>query len=109
MWCHVDDVADLFIASLTSSKSENTRLIACAGRASWASIAEILKKTFPERAYPPVRDDALCMQYHGAEVIRFDTRLEEELLGGRWRTVEDAVVSCARDLIEKESRGWDKE
>ncbi|THH10553.1 hypothetical protein EW146_g8338 [Bondarzewia mesenterica] len=108
VWVHAYDIADLFVASLTSEKTPGRRLVACAGRMSWLQAAKILQKVYPDRPYPPETADAPCMNYPGADVIRFDTSLEEELLGGKWRTLDDAVLSCARDLIKKEEDGWDK-
>lgn len=72
-------------------------------------MGDIVRKVWPNRPYLPIRDDAPYVNYPGAEVARFDTALEEELLGGHWRTLEDAVLSCAKDLIEKENHGWDEE
>lgn len=109
VWVHAYDVADLFVASLTSDKVIGKRLLAVAGRMSWAQDTEIVRKKFPGRPYPPVKEDAPTMNYPGADVIEFDTALEKELLGGNWRPLEDAVLSCASDLIEKEMKGWDKE
>ncbi|KAJ3551297.1 hypothetical protein NM688_g4785 [Phlebia brevispora] len=107
-WVHAYDLGDLFVASLTSDKTAGKRLIACAGKASWAQMGDIVRSAYPDRPYPPVSKDAPYVNYPGAEEIQFDTDLEVELLGGKWRTLEDAVLSCARDLIEKEGRGWDK-
>ena len=106
-WAHAYDVGDLFTASLVSDKTAGKRLIACAGRASWAQMGDIVKKAYPGRPYPPVKEDTPYVNFPGAEFARYDTRLEEELLGGKWRTLEDAVLTCATDLIEKEGRGWD--
>ena len=108
-WCHVLDLADLFLASLTSPKTPNKRLIGCAGRTSSANIAAIVREAFPDRPFPPVQDSQEPANWrgHGANAIRFDTALEEELLGGGWRTLEDAVLTCAKDLIAKEVKGWD--
>ena len=108
VWVHAYDVAELFIASLTAESPVGKRLLACAGRMSWAQNAEILRNEFPERPYPPVKLDAPTMNYPGADVIEFDTALERELLGGKWRPLEDAVLSCGRDLVAKEAKGWDK-
>ncbi|KAJ8094416.1 hypothetical protein PM082_010850 [Marasmius tenuissimus] len=60
---------------------------------SWMQVADILHA--PRRNYP------------GAEIIKVNLTLEE-LLGGKWRTLEDAVLKCAKDLLEKETRRWDK-
>ncbi|GJE88941.1 aldehyde reductase 2 [Phanerochaete sordida] len=108
VWVHVYDVADLFVASLTSDKTLGKRLMAVAGRMSFVESADIVAKAFPDRRVPPADPNAFTLQYHGAEVIEFDTALEKELLGGDWRTLEDAMTTCARDLIEKEAKGWDK-
>ncbi|KAI0315465.1 hypothetical protein OF83DRAFT_1164781 [Amylostereum chailletii] len=107
VWVHVYDLADLFVASLTSKQTVGKRLLACAGRMSWEQNAEIVRKEFPDRPFPPSKADAPTMNYPGADVIEFDTALERELLGGKWRSLEDAVLSCACDLIVKE-KGWDK-
>ncbi|KAK7061082.1 hypothetical protein VNI00_000817 [Paramarasmius palmivorus] len=108
VWVHSLDVADLFVASLSSTKAQGQRLLAVAGLSSWAQVAEIMRSKYPDRPYPPSKEDAPRMMYPGAEVIKFDTALEEELLGGSWRSLEDAVLACAKDLVEKEERGWDK-
>ncbi|KAK1234319.1 methylglyoxal reductase (NADPH-dependent) gre2 [Marasmius sp. AFHP31] len=108
IWVHPFDVADLFVQSLSSPKTVGKRLLAIAGVMSWVQVADILRKKYPDRPYPPANEDAPRMNYLGAEVIKFDTALEEELLGGKWRTLEDAVLDCAKDLLEKETRGWDK-
>ena len=108
VWSHVFDLADLFVASLVSDKTKGKRLLSCAGRMSWEQAVEILRNVYPDRPYPPVKADAPCMNYPGAEVIKFDTVLEEELLGGKWRSLEETVLSCAHDLLEKEKKGWDK-
>lgn len=108
VYVHAYDVADLFVASLASDKTIGKRLLAVAGRMSWAQDADIVRKEFPDRPFPPVKADAPTMNYPGADVIEFDTALEKELLGGEWRPLEDAVLTCSRDLIAKESMGWDK-
>ena len=107
-WVHAYDIADLFVASLTASKARGKRLIACAGRLAWAQCADILRKEFPDRPYPPPMQDALTVNFPGAEATEYDTELEKELLGGSWRSVDDAVLTCGRDLIAKEAIGWDK-
>ncbi|KAK1227159.1 hypothetical protein PQX77_009793 [Marasmius sp. AFHP31] len=107
-WVHSFDVADLFVQSLSSSKTVGKRLLASAGIMSWVQVADILRKKYPDRPYPPANKDAPRMNYPGAEVIKFDTALEEELLGGKWHTLEDAALDCAKDLLEKEKRGWDQ-
>ncbi|KAF9262834.1 NAD(P)-binding protein [Marasmius fiardii PR-910] len=107
-WVHSLDIADLFVASLTSDKVQGKRLLGVAGLLSWTEVAGIMRSKFPDRRYPPPKNDAPRMNYPGAEVIEFDTALEEELLGGKWRSLEDAVLACATDLVEKERRGWDK-
>ena len=71
VWVHAYVVADLFVSSLTSSKAIDKRLLAVAGRMSWAGDAEILRKEFPDRPYPPVQADAPTMNYPGADVIEF--------------------------------------
>ncbi|KAL0567993.1 hypothetical protein V5O48_013995 [Marasmius crinis-equi] len=108
IWVHVLDVADLFVQSLTSPKTVGKRLLANAGIMSWVQVADILHKKYPDRTRPPASEDAPRMEYPGAEVIKFDTALEEELLGGKWRSLEDAALDAAKDLVEKEQRGWDK-
>jgi hypothetical protein len=82
--------------------------MAVAGVTSWVQVADILREKYPDRPYPPSNEDAPRMIYPGAEVIQFDTALEEELLGGSWRSLRDTALECAHDLLEKESRGWDK-
>lgn len=96
------------MAALTSSKTINIRLIACAGRTSWDAMGKIMQKKYPNRYYPPVSEDAPAMKFYGMDALVYDTALEEELLGGKWRSLEEAVLSCGRDLIEKEKKGWDK-
>ncbi|KAG7094604.1 hypothetical protein E1B28_005428 [Marasmius oreades] len=107
-WVHSRDIVDLFVVSLTSEKPQGKRLLGVAGLLSWIEVADIMRTKFPDRPYPPSKEDAPRMIYPGAEVIKFDTALEEELLGGSWRSLEDAVLTCAEDLIEKEEHGWDK-
>ncbi|EKM50897.1 uncharacterized protein PHACADRAFT_199737 [Phanerochaete carnosa HHB-10118-sp] len=108
VWIHVYDFAELFVASLTSDKAVGKRLLGVAGRMSWAGDAEIIRKEFPSRPFPPVKADAPTLTYPGSDVAEFDTELEKELLGHDWRPLEEAVLSTARDLIAKESKGWDK-
>ncbi|TCD62913.1 hypothetical protein EIP91_006240 [Steccherinum ochraceum] len=108
IWCHLFDIADLFVNSLTSPLPLNKRLIGAAGRTSWVAVAEILRNVWPERHYPPAQEDAPTVRFPGGDKAEFDTALERELLGGKWRSLGDAVVSCARDLTEKEAKGWDK-
>ncbi|KAL0067215.1 Glycine-rich RNA-binding protein 2, mitochondrial [Marasmius tenuissimus] len=108
VWVHSLDVADLFVQSLSSPKTVGKRLMADAGIMSWVQVADIMRKKYPDRPYPPASEDAPRMNYPGADVIKFDTALEEELLGGKWRTLEQATLDCAKDLLEKEKRGWDK-
>lgn len=109
VWVHATDVADLFLASLTSSKVANKRLLAVAGRMSWVDVAEILKTEYPEHELPPVRADAPpAMGYPASSEVEFDTGLEKELLGGGWRSLRDAVLTCAEDLVERETKGWDR-
>lgn len=108
VWNNVLDIADLFVASLTSDKTPGQRLIACSGRTSWTQVISILRNVYPDRPCPPSLDSAPHMNYPGSEVIEFDTKLEQELLGGKWRSLEETVLQCAKDLIEREKKGWDK-
>ena len=72
-------------------------------------MGEVVRRKYPDRPYPPVTEDAPYVNFPYSEIIQYDTRLESELLGGRWRTFDDAILSCAEDLIKKEAYGWDKE
>ncbi|EKM52293.1 uncharacterized protein PHACADRAFT_148848 [Phanerochaete carnosa HHB-10118-sp] len=108
MWVDAYDVADLFIASLAFDKTIGKRLLAIAGRMSWAEAGDIIRKAFPDRPVPPASTKGHTVSYYGADAIQFDTALEKELLGGDWRSLEDGVLTCASDLIAKESKGWDK-
>lgn len=108
LFVHVYDVADLFVASLTSTEAENQRIIALGVKSSYAAVADILRKAYPKRKVPPADPNAPAMAFPGAEVIRFDTSLGTKLLGGKWRSLEEMVLGGAKDLIEKETRGWDK-
>ncbi|KAI0079802.1 NAD(P)-binding protein [Panus rudis PR-1116 ss-1] len=106
---HVYDLADLFVASLTSEKTPGKRLLAVSAKTSWYDVTELVKSKWPGRTDYPVKDDTAPHQdYPGALDIVFDTDLEKELLGGGWRSLEDSVLSAAKDLIAKEEKGWDK-
>ncbi|KAG6829026.1 hypothetical protein H0H87_012831 [Tephrocybe sp. NHM501043] len=109
LFVHTYDVADLFVASLTSPEADGERIIALGEKSSYAAVADILRKAYPDRKVPPADPNAAAMAFPGAEVIRFDTSLGAKLLGGKWRSLEDMVLGAAKDLVEKESRGWDKE
>ncbi|KAI0071610.1 NAD(P)-binding protein [Panus rudis PR-1116 ss-1] len=103
------DIGDLFAASLTSQKTVGVRLLGAAHRTSWAEVTEIVKAKWPGRTEYPVPDEnAPRGDYPGSLDIQFDTDLEKELLGGNWRSLEETVLAGAKDLIEKEERGWDK-
>ncbi|KAG6852877.1 hypothetical protein C0991_008390 [Blastosporella zonata] len=108
LFVHVYDIADLFVASLTSPEADGQRIITLGTKSSYAAVADILRKAYPNRKVPPADPNAPAMAFPGAEVIRFDTSLGTKLLGGKWRSLEDMVLSGAKDLIEKESKGWDK-
>ncbi|KAG6873391.1 hypothetical protein C0995_016201 [Termitomyces sp. Mi166 len=109
LFVHIYDIADLFVASLTSPEADNQRIIALGVKSSYAAVANILRKAYPERKVPPADPNAPAMAFPGAEVIRFDTSLGTKLLGGKWRSLEEMVLGGAKDLIEKESRGWDND
>ncbi|KAG6906657.1 hypothetical protein DXG01_012714 [Tephrocybe rancida] len=108
LFVHVYDVADIFVASLTSAEADGQRIIALGEKSSYAAVADILRKAYPDRKVPPADPNEPAMAFPGAEVIQFDTSLGTKLLGGKWRSLEDMVLSGAKDLVEKESRGWDK-
>ncbi|KAG6812984.1 hypothetical protein H0H92_014915 [Tricholoma furcatifolium] len=109
LFVHAYDVADLFVASLTSADADGQRIIALGVKSSYAAVADILRKAYPDRKVPPADPNEPAMAFPGAEVIRFDTSLGAKLLGGKWRSLEEMVLGGAKDLIEKESKGWDKE
>ncbi|EED77692.1 predicted protein, partial [Postia placenta Mad-698-R] len=88
---HVYDVADLCVRSITDVDAHGQRLIAFGGRVSLAQIADILRKAYPERPVPPNRADAPCLAFPDNEVIRWDTSVPTKVLGGKWRSLEDAV------------------
>ncbi|KAG6917449.1 hypothetical protein DXG01_002426 [Tephrocybe rancida] len=108
LFVHVYDIADLFVASLTSEEADGQRIIALGTKTSYAKVADILRKAYPDRKVPPTDPNEPAMAFPGAEVIKFDTSLGTKLLGGKWRSLEEMVLDGAKDLIEKESRGWDK-
>jgi len=106
---HVYDLADIFVASLTNTEADGKRIIGLGERTSYAVVADILRKAYPDRKVPPADPNEPALAYPGAEVIQFDTALGAKLLGGKWRSVEQMALDGAKDLIAKEQRGWDKE
>jgi nucleoside-diphosphate-sugar epimerase len=105
---HVFDVADIFVASLTSPEADGKRIIVLGEKTSYAAVADILRKAYPDRKVPPADPNEPAMAFPGAEVIKFDVSLGTKLLGGKWRSLEEMVLDGAKDLVEKEKRGWDK-
>ncbi|KAH9914740.1 uncharacterized protein B0H18DRAFT_122441 [Fomitopsis serialis] len=106
---HVYDVADLCVQSITNPDAHGKRLVAVHEKVAFAEIGDILRKAYPDRPVPPGTVDGACLDYPDREVIRWDTSLSTEVLGGKWRSLEDAIMSCAADLAEKEKGGWDIE
>ncbi|KXN86995.1 Aldehyde reductase 2 [Leucoagaricus sp. SymC.cos] len=106
---HVYDVADIFVASLTSPEADGQRIICNGERTSYAIVCNILRKAYPNGKVPPTDPNEPALAYPGADVIQFDTSLGAKLLGGRWRSMEEMTLDGAKALIEKEQRGWDKE
>lgn len=70
VWIHAYDIADLFLATLTSPKAAGKRLLGVSGRMSWAQVRDIVKT---DRNYPPTKADAPTMNFPGADVIEFAT------------------------------------
>ncbi|MBH0005025.1 NAD-dependent epimerase/dehydratase family protein, partial [Pseudoalteromonas sp. SWYJZ12] len=108
LFVHVFDVADIFVASLTSPEADGQRIIALGEKNSYAAVADILRKAYPDRKIPPTDPNEPAMGFPGAEVIQFDVSLGTKLLGGKWRSLEQMVLDGAKDLVEKEKKGWDK-
>lgn len=108
-WVHSYDVTDLMIKSLTSPEATGRRIICTGGKTSWATVCEILKREFPERDITPVKEDETMPQFPGAEDIEFDLSLAQSIKGSKWRSLEDAVISAAKDLLARSDNGWDKD
>lgn len=106
-YVHVYDHADLCIKSITDAAAHGQRVIASGGKVSFAQMADILRKTYPNRLVPPCREDGFCLDFPDSETTQWDTMLGTRMLGGSWRAFEEAVLSSAEGLVQKEQRGWD--
>lgn len=104
---HSYDVADCMIRSLTAPRAINQRFICTGGKTSWAKVCDLLKEAFPDRTIPPTKMDAYVPQFPGAEDIEFDLTPAEDILGIKWRRIEDAVIDASKDLLARSDAGWD--
>ena len=105
---HVDDVAKVHVLSLDPRIEGNQDFGLQAGGTDgsvWGDDIEIVKRRFPEA----VKDGRLpATGSQPTKLLRYDTSRTEEVLGIKFQTYEDAVVSVTEhylELLEKKKAG----
>jgi nucleoside-diphosphate-sugar epimerase len=99
---HIDthDTGLLYVAALTTPGVDGERLYGCGDRFSWHQVREILKRLYPNKNIPPVKD-------LGSDQNEVPNQRGAELLRGLgregWTSVEESVKANALSFLQLES------
>lgn len=98
---HIDtrDAGLLYVAALTTPGVDGERLFGFGDRFSWFQVREILRRLYPDRAIPPVKD-------LGVDQTDVPNQRSAELLRGLgrkgWTSIEESIEANALSFLELE-------
>ncbi|KZT54398.1 NAD(P)-binding protein [Calocera cornea HHB12733] len=90
----VRDTGALHVLSLTDATVSNTRIWAAAGPCGANEFLAILRKNFPQAKLPEDIDGPRGE----SSTQKIDSEKGRLMLGGKWRTLEDALVDMAKSV-----------
>lgn len=94
----VRDVALAHVRAIEEPSAAGKRFFATAGHYNNRQITEVIRKNFPEYAaqLPPV--DAPGGDFPEGGLYEYDNSRTKELIGGKFRTLEESVVDTVKSL-----------
>jgi nucleoside-diphosphate-sugar epimerase len=96
IWVDVRDVAEAHVNAMEIEAAANKRFFTTAGHFSWNRIAKIIRDNFPE-----YEDKLPPKEWKGGytpDVYKVDTRQIEDVLGIKWRSLDETVVDTVKSL-----------
>jgi len=102
LWVDVRDIADAHVLAMEKAEAANKRFFVTAGYFSNRQLAQIVAEKFPEYKDKVPRGEALKsgdFPEGGPEkVVRYDNSRVKEVLGVRFRGLEESVVDTVKSL-----------
>jgi nucleoside-diphosphate-sugar epimerase len=98
IWVDVRDLALAHVKAMELSEAADKRFFITAGYFSNRQICEIIRKHFPEYTdqLPPSEDKSGDFPRDG--VYKYDNSRAMQVLGLKWRTLEESIVDTVKSL-----------
>jgi nucleoside-diphosphate-sugar epimerase len=98
IWVDVRDVALAHVLAMEVPEAGGKRFFTTAGHFSNNEIRDIIRKNFPEYAENLPGDDQTAGGYPESGVFKVDNSRTIEILGLKYRSLEESVVETVRSL-----------
>lgn len=101
IWIDVRDLADCHVRAMEKAEAGNQRYFTTAGLFSNAEIVEIIAREYPEyKSKLPTGDALKEGKYPDDGVYAANNKKATDLLGKKWRSLDDSVRDTVRTLKE---------
>lgn len=107
VYLHVDvrDLALAHVLAFEKPRAGGKRILTVSGLYSNKEIVEIIEKRFPEfRSCLPLGKALATGDYPESGVYQFDNSLAQEILGIRFRSLEESIVDTVHSMMPLEQR-----
>lgn len=101
IWIDVRDLADLHVLAMEKEEAANQRYFTTAGLFANTDIVEVIGREFPEYKDGLPSGDALAEGKYPADgVYQANNKKATDLLGGKWRSLDESVRDTVKSLKE---------
>lgn len=100
LWVDVRDLALGHVLAMEKQEAGNKRFFFTAGHFNTKEIVEIIRKNFKEYTDRLPSKDAPGGGYPDEGIYKFDNSRSEQVLGIKWRQLDETIVDLVKSLQE---------